>query len=191
MNSRKRVIIAGIIFVAMSLAACGKRQTDDGTAYGNVVGSLGDEETYAFLVMNTDRNVLVTSDSVYDAGTENQASICCDVYYYVDGEAKKLGRMESGGTAYPISFSKDAIFSAGGHSVQKYTVSEKDGLLLQEGVLENFEEDGNVSYTRFSDGREEAISQEEYQKLWEEYASAQIVHFSYGANGCLNEMRHF
>jgi len=188
MDSRKRLIIAGIVFFSMCLMACGKRQVDNASAYGNIVGSLGDEKAYAFLVMNTDCNVLVTSDLVYDAGGESQASICCDVYYYFDGEAKNLGSINSGGTAYPVCFSEDGIFSAGGHSVQKYTVSEKDGILHLVGMLESFDEDGNASYTRFVDSEEENSSEEEYQKLWEEYTSAQIVHFSYGSNGCLNEI---
>ncbi len=189
MSSKKRLIIVGIISLSICFMGCGRKPVDNAEAYGNIIAGLEDEEAYAFLVMNTDHHVLVTSDLVYDTGTEKQASIECDVYYYSSGGAENQGSIAGGGTAYPLTFSESAIYTASNHSVEKYAVSDKDGLLhLECGIYENFDEAGNASYTSVK-GEEETVStEEEYLKLMNEYAESQIIHFSYGASGSLNEI---
>lgn len=193
MNSKKSLILAGLIFIGIYVAACGKKQVEN--PYGNIINSLSDEEAYAFLVMDNDYNVMVTSDMLYDEGEEKQAAIYCDVYYCVAGEAKKTGSIMSAGTAYPLSFSENGIFAASGHSIEKYAISEQDGLLyLEKGVYENFDESGNVSYTSITsmeNGKEVPSTEKEYQELLNEYSESQIIHFSYGASGCVNEIRKF
>ncbi len=168
MNGKKRMILGALILICICVTACGKKQVEN--PYGNIIGGLGDAYAYAFLVMDYDYNILVTSDMIYDEGTEKQASICCDVYYYSSGEAKNIGSIESEGTAYPLSFSKSGIFAASGNGIEKYVISEKDGSLYLE---------------------KETSSTEEYEELLNEYSESQIIHFSYGASGCLNEIRKF
>ncbi len=189
MNSKKPFIIIGIIFLSICFTGCGKKPVDNTEAYGNIIAGLGDAEAYAFLVMDTDNHVLVTSDSVYDTGTEKQASISCNVYYFFSGKTENLGSIAGGGTAYPLTFSESAIYTASNHSVERYTVSDKDGLLhLECGIYENFDETGNASYTSIK-GEEETVSTEaEYVSLINEYAESQMIHFSYGASGCMNEI---
>ncbi len=187
MDSKIKLILAGFIFISICVMACGKKQVEN--PYGNLVGSLSDEEAYAFLVMDYDNNVMVTSDMIYDAGTERQASTYCDLYYYSSGEAKNIGSIMSEGTAYPLSFSENGIFAASGHSIEKYMISERDGLLyMEKGIYETFDESGKVSYTKIEDGNETSSTEKEYQELQNEYSESQIIHFSYGASGCVNEI---
>lgn len=156
-------------------------------SYGNIIAGLQDQDAYAFLVLDDAHNVMLTSDLIYDAGTETQAAVSCDVYYAVDGTAKKLGSIMSDGTAYPITFTIDGIFVASGHKIEKYTVSKDGALSLEKGVYEQFDEAGNAAYISRT-GKQERVSDErEYQEMAKEYAQSQIVHFSYGAEGSVNE----
>ncbi|HHV12810.1 MAG TPA: hypothetical protein GXX75_21280 [Clostridiales bacterium] len=188
MDNNKRITAIGLALIIMGLTACSQKQMDN--PYGNIVAGLGDNAAYAFLEMDYKYNVMVTSDGIYDEGEESQAAIYCDVYYYTGGEVKKLGTIMSDGTAYPVSFSKDGIFVASGHSVGKYVISEKEGILsLEKGVYEKFDSFGNPSYTIIANGIEMESTESEYQEMQKEYAASQIIHFSYGSNGSINEIR--
>ena len=188
MNKVKYLIMLTFIMLTC-LTACGKKAENP---YGPTVAALGDDDAYAFLVMDYKYNVMVTSDMLYDSGTERQAAVYCDVYYYAGGDVKNLGTIMSSGTAYPISFSKDGIYAASGHSIEKYAVSEKDGMLyLEKGVYVTFDENGSEHYTCVLDGEETESTEQEFTEMTEEYASSQVIHFAYGAADCLNEMIRF
>ena len=188
-NKKNCLIIPAlmVMIIAVCLTACGKKVENP---YGATVAALGDDDAYAFLVMDYKYNVLVSSDMLYDSGTERQAAVYCDVYYYTGGEAKNLGTVMSDGTAYPISFSKNGIYAASGHSVEKYGISEKNGALyLEKGVYVNYDENGTEHYTCIQGGEETDSTEKDFMEMTEEYASGQIIHFAYGAADCLNEMR--
>lgn len=188
MSCKRNIVIAGLLFVILCCTACADKQKEN--PYGDTVAALGDEDAYAFLEMDYEQYVMVTSDGIYDEGTESQASTYCTVYYYGDGAVKNLGMIMSAGTAYPISFSKDGIFVESGHSVEKYAISEKDNTLyLEKGVYEIYDASGNSTYTCATDENETESTEEEYQALLEECGESQIIHFSYGSDGCLNEIR--
>ena len=184
--NKKNYLITLILIMAICLSACGRKTENP---YGAVVAGLGDDDAYAFLEMDYKYYVMVSSDMLYDTGTEKQAAIYCDVYYYADGETKNLGTIMSNGTAYPISFSDDGIFTASGHSVEKYAVSEKDGMLyLEKGVYVTFDENGNAYYTCVLNGEKTESSDQEFMEMTEEYAESQIIHFAYGAADCINHI---
>lgn len=186
MNKKKYLIILTLLIMAACLAACGRKAENP---YGPTIAGLGDDDAYAFLVMDYKYNVMVTSDMLYDTGTEKQAAVYCDVYYYSGKEAKNLGTIMSDGTAYPVSFSKNGIFTASGHSIEKYAVSEKDGVLyLEKGIYVTYDENGNEHYTCILGGEETESTEQEFTEMTEEYASSQIIHFAYGAADCLNEI---
>lgn len=184
MSKKSCFIIPVIIIMTLCLTACGGKVENP---YGTTVADLGDDDAYAFLEMDYDYNVMVSSDLLYDTGRENQAAVYCDVYYYTDGEAKNLGTIMSDGTAYPVSFSEDGIFTASGHSVEKYAVSESEGVLyVEKGVYVEYDENGNEHYTCVVNGEETESTEQEYMEMTEEYASSQVIHFAYGAADCLN-----
>lgn len=182
-----RIIILSVCLCCFS-AGCGNKQNNE--VYGSILSGLGDNDAYAFLDMDYKNNVLVTTDMPYDEGAENQAAIYCNVYYAIGDSAGNPGTIMSGGTAYPLKFTKSGIYTASGHSVEKYMISEKDfSLILDIGVYEIFDESGKVTYKSEKNGVEKDITESEYQKMLEEYGSAQIIHFSYGADGSMNEYR--
>jgi hypothetical protein len=155
-----------------------------------VISELGDDELYAFVEIGLKEPVLLTTSASYEDGNEKQASVFCDVYYAEKGEAGEVGSIESDGTAYPLRFSPDGIYAAGGHRMELYSVDEKENtLVLAEGFYETFDENGDAAYTHVSGSKEEEISEEEYLTLTSEaLQKSQIIHFAYGASdGCWNE----
>lgn len=186
MKNKKILLIISLIIVTMCLTACGNKKEEN--PYGTVIAGLGDDDAYAVLVMDHPYHVLVTSDLLYDAGIEKQAAAYCDVYYYQDSEAKKLGTVTSAGTAYPIAFSKDGIYAASGSSIEKYVISGEGALVLEMGIYIKYDENGNESYSCMTNGKESDSTEQAYLELSREYASAQVVHFAYGAADCLNEL---
>lgn len=186
MNRKKCLTVLTLIIMTIYLTACGRQAQNP---YGPIVAGLGDDDAYAFLEMDHKNYVMVSSDMLYDTGTEKQAAVCCDVYYYTGREAEKLGTIVSEGTAYPISFSEDGLFAASNHSVEKYAISEKDGTLyMEKGFYLNYDETGNEYYTSIRNGVESEATEQEFTELAEEYASSQIIHFAYGAADCLNHI---
>ena len=61
-------------------------------------------------------------------------------------------------------------------------------LYLKKAVYIEYDENGNERYTSVTDGEEAKSNEEEYQKITEEYGKSQVIHFSYGADGCVNEI---
>lgn len=164
-----------------------EKTESENSIYGNSIAGLGDKGTYAFLEMDYNYMVLLTSDLIYNEGTEQQAAFYCDVYYYVDDETKKLGTIMGDGTAYPITFTTDGIYAASGHKIEKYAISEEGTLYLEKGVYEQFDEDGNVQYISIIGKQERESIEQEYLEMVNEYGRSQIVHFSYGAEDSVNE----
>lgn len=188
MRNKTYLLAALCIVSSLCLVSCGRTKREN--PYGDIVAALDDNTAYAFLDMDYDDFVMVSSDMLYDEGSENSAAVYCDIYYCVDGEPQKIGEITSEGTAYPISFSKDGIYAASGHMVEKYAVSEKEGrLYIEKGVYEEFDDNGNALYRSVSDGLETESDEDEFKELFNEYSDSQIVHFSYGASGCVNEIR--
>lgn len=190
MRNKTYLLAALCIVSSLCLASCGKAAKEN--PYGDIVAALDDNTAYAFLDMDYDNYVMVSSDMIYNAGSEGSAASAaasCDIYYCVDNKPQKIGEIMSEGTAYPISFSRDGIYAASGHMVEKYAVSEKEGkLYIEKGIYEEFDEDGNALYRCVSDGSEAESNEEEFLELHDEYSASQIVHFSYGASGCVNEI---
>ena len=83
------------------------------------------------------------------------AAIDAEVYIYTDDSIAYAGYAESGGTAYPLAEKDGKLYTAGNHFVTKYAVT--DGKLV---VMETADD-----------------TQENYDDLWDEYCSADILVF--------------
>ena len=187
MNKRTN-ITSCIVFcmLAALLCSCGNKNKSDDYAqiYESTIGGLEDDELFAIVEINVSSPVLLVTSQAYEDGLGNQASIFCDVYYPIDGEAKNAGMIESLGTAYPLSYDKNGIYAASGHDLQRFEIDEKTGAaLLAERVYEKFDANGNAVYTLEKEGNTEAITEMEYFKAFEAYSQATVVNFSYGASG--------
>ncbi len=151
--------------------------------YGPTIAGLEDEELFALVEIGADSPVLLVTDQYYDDGV-NQASIFCNVYYAGDGEVRKLGTIESLGTAYPVSYDDSGLYAGSGHGMQRFVIDdETDTLVLEEELAETFDSDGNASYARTLRGETKMITEEEYLAEMEKYADTVTVHFVYGATG--------
>lgn len=168
------------------LCSCGNKNKSEEYAamYGEEIAGLQDDELFAIVEINASSPVLLVTSRYYEDGAGNQASITCDVYYTVDGEVKKTGMIESLGTAYPIAYDETGIYAASGHGMQRFEVDGKTGeVVLAEGIYEQFDENGNASYTLEKGEERKALTEEEYYETYEKYSEATVVNFTYGASG--------
>ena len=167
------------------MCACGKDRgigSTDNDVYEETIGGLEDNELFAMIDTNAPLPVLLVTSQVFDDGTGKQASIACDVYYPIDKEVKNIGTIESMGTAYPISYDETGIYTASGHAMQRFEVEKSGTLMLAELINEQFDENGNATYTVTKENETRTISEEEYYDAFEKYINAVVVSFAYGAS---------
>lgn len=89
-----------------------------------------------------------------------------------DAAPEKLGSLESGGTAYPLSSGADGIYVTSGHSIEVYVIDAASGKLgLARSNTEVYDENGNATYYRLDDqGQTVESTEEEYIKEWDIYS---------------------
>lgn len=179
----KKVVSCFILCaLILSLCACEKENKDTAAVYEETIGSLEDNELFVIIDTNAPLPVLLVTSQVYDDGTGKQATLTCDIYYPVDKEVKNIGTIESMGTAYPVSYDKTGIYTASGHTMHRFEI-EKSGIMkLAEGIYEQFDKNGNASYTMETENETKTISEEEYYTAFEKYSNATVAGFSYGAS---------
>lgn len=132
----------------------------------------------ALIETNAKEQVLLVAEGTYDDGTGRQVAMGCEVYYTVNNKVKLLGTIWSAGTAYPIASDWNGIYTASGHSIERYEIDEKTGtLILAMGVYENFSTDGTAIYEKEVKGVRMASSEEEFMKLVADYGRATVVSF--------------
>lgn len=132
----------------------------------------------ALVDTNAKEQVLLVTDLTYDDGTGRQVSIMCDVYYSVNNKVRDLGTIMSGGTAYPITADRTGIYTAGGHSVERYVIDERAGeLKLVEAMYEIYDENGDVAYEKEVNGVRGVSSENEFMDMIKRYARATPVGF--------------
>ena len=181
-KAQKAISCLLLCVIIFSLCACGKESEDNAAIYGETIGGLQDDELFVIIDTNAPLPVLLVTSHVYDDGTVKQAAIDCDVYYPVDGEVKNIGRVESMGTAYPVSYDETGIYTASGHAMQRYEIEKSGTIELAEAINEQFDENGNAAYTMEKGNETETISEEEYYDVFGKYRNATVVSFAYGAS---------
>ena len=140
------------------------RKLEDGMGYANV--TIGEED------------VLLVSSGTFDNGDNLQAAIDATVFIYENGMPKMIGKINCGGTAYPLAVKDGLLYSAGGHFVQTNTV-EDGRFQLYEHNWEEFDEDGNVKYFyESSEGKDEVTSEVNLQNMFEDYEAAETIGFT-------------
>lgn len=181
-NAKKIVLWFILCALPLLLCACEKESEDNAAVYEETIGGLQDNELFVIINTNAPLPVLLVTSQVYDDGSGKQATLTCDVYYPAGKEVKKIGTIESMGTAYPVSYDETGIYTASGHNMHRFEV-EKDGTMkLAEGIYEQFDENGNAAYTMETETETETISEEAYYAAFEKYLNASVADFSYGAS---------
>ena len=183
MDKAKKVVSCFMLCAFLfSLCACGKESKDPAAVYEKTIAGLKDDELFVMIDTNAPLPVLLVTSQAYDDGMGKQAAIACDVYYLADSEVKKIGTIESMGTAYPISYDETGIYTASGHAMQRFEVEKSGTLKLAEVINEQFDENGNAAYTMTKENETKTISEEDYYAAFEKYSNATIVSFAYGAS---------
>lgn len=134
------------------------------------------------LVTDPQVGLIVESDGGYLYDYAN-ASIWAEVYMQGDSkdELISLGAISSGGTAYPLRADDTALWTASGHSVARLAPNyETKQLDILEYALEEFDTEGNVTYTYYeiSKGYVPVTDGSELERLFDEYSKADIIDFS-------------
>ena len=122
----------------------------------------------------------VTSGT-YDNLDGNMAGIDATIFVYEDGAIKEIGKICSGGTAYPIAIQGDYIYTASNHWVCKYVI-ENNTLLLKEKASVIYDTEGNGTYFYESEENKETVmdtaeAEKLMTTLYEEMGNAQVIGF--------------
>ena len=181
---KKNNILLIMAMLILTLTGCAQHKSEKNEEYyGEIIAGLGDEEQFALEDIGEKNDVLFTTDATYDDGFAHDAALYCNIYYAMNGKTYNLGRIESMGTAYPISFGKKCIYTASEHSLEIYVIdTQNHQLLLKEQYEAVYGENDSVSYRRLKDGKEESISEEDYLKICEKYQQSYVISFGYGAS---------
>lgn len=153
--------------------------------YGNTIAALDDQTQFALVDIGLEHDVLLVTEQSYTYDTGIEAALYCQVYYSIDGSVKDLGSVESEGTAYPVSYGQECIYTAGNHSVSKYVIDEMTYQLICEQKDEvSYDADGTASYIRSYPGmdKEKSSTEKAFNEAMEAYHEAVPISFSYGAS---------
>lgn len=129
-----------------------------------------------------DTNVLMVCSGTYDNMDGNMAAIDAAIYIYKDEAPELLGKVCSGGTAYPLAKEGKYLYTGSNHWVCKYVVSE-DGIQLMEKASVEYDSNGgeNYFYESEDDGDYSNIDSDEAEKimndLYDEMFAAEIISF--------------
>lgn len=184
---KKRYIIGpGALMLAagvLLLVNSGKGEDrNNSSLYGDIIAGLGDEEQFSLADIGEKNVVLFTTDMTYDDGNGHNAAVYCEAYYSSDGKLYELGRIESIGTAYPVSCGERCIYTASEHSLEIYKFDRKGKRWVASRYEEVFDEEGNASYRYTEDGAAKDVSETDYQRAIDEYGESIVVNFGYGAS---------
>lgn len=172
------VLMASIVLFAKA----GKHKEDNENLYGHIIAKLGDDEQFSLRDIGEKNDVLFTTDMTYDDRNGHDAAVYCDVYYALSGEVYPLGRIESMGTAWPVSYGEKCIYIASEHSLEVYRFDQKKKQWTVLQYEERFDENGDASYQCIEDGETKTISEKEYLDAMEGYGKGIVVNFGYGAS---------
>lgn len=160
-----------------------KESTSGLTApYNDILSGLSEDQYYAYAELEgLTYPVLLVTDGVFEFDQETQASFFCDVYYIKSDEPILLGTVQSEGTAYPVSYDKEGIYTAGHHYTAKYNINETTcALMTVEYALEEFTEsaENGIYFYTVNGVTEQVADRTKLDALFEKYENAPVVNFS-------------
>ncbi len=181
------VCVAALVFLVANPSRSEKPGGTNEEMYGETVANLGDDEQFALVDIGEVNDVLLVTDATYDIDGVN-ASIYCEVYYYMEGKVWDLGRIKSLSTAYPVSYGEQCLYTASNASFEIYAIDREEHALVMETQYQVDYRDEEDVYTKITDGVE-IISEEEFWASYEIYGAGTVVNFGYGASDQPVEMQ--
>ena len=120
---------------AAALLACTPRPSVP-ERFSSVTDTLSAGKHFALADLGGDGDALLITDYVYDDLEGHMATIMADVYATdSDGNVVNCGSVISQGTAYPLAVRDGRLFTAGHRFIQKYTLRNSDGTLMEAGDM--------------------------------------------------------
>lgn len=151
--------------------------------YDDVIASLKPGMWYATVSLDTAKKpLLLVTEMTYDDGMGHRAAIDADLYAYNEnGKIVKYGTVVSCGTAYPLSVSKNYLYTAGNHHVTKRFVAEEYSALITEvDATETFDTNANATYYYYSleEGFAGKVDDDsKLVELFEEFLNLKVIGF--------------
>lgn len=130
--------------------------------------------------MGGEEDALLVTDYVYDDLEEHMATIMADVYATdSDGNVVNCGSVNSQGTAYPLAVRDGRLFTAGHRFIQKYTINDSDGKLMEAGdMLEVLDSLGEPLHYVIDGDMVCLPGDSLVQAKFDEWAAAEVLSFS-------------
>lgn len=119
-----------------------------------------------------DTDVLLVSSGVFDDLEGGYNAIDAAVFEYKDGVPFEVGKICSGGTAYPISVNNGYLYTGSNHWICKYAMAD-DKLMIMERASVEYDTDGNGTYHYESEdgGDYSSIDSAEAEKIFDDLMS--------------------
>lgn len=128
-------------------------------------------------------DVLLVSSGTYDNLEGSNAAIDSIVYIYKDGVPYEIGKVASGGTAYPVTVKDGYLYTGSNHWICKYAIAD-DKLMIMEHVAIVYDSEGNGTYYYDSeDGGDysdfdNTEAEKIYDELVDEMMNGTVVNYS-------------
>lgn len=126
---------------------------------------------------------LVSSGTFEDPDTGKAWAIDATIFEYKDGAPVEIGKVCSGGTAYPLTLKDGYLYSASNHWICKYAIAD-DQIMIMEKASVVYNTEGNGTYYYESDDGgdysnfDSAEAEKIFDQLFDEMMNGDIVEFS-------------
>ena len=129
---------------------------------------------------------MLVADQTYEF-EGSMAAMTASVYLEQNGTVRFSSAVGGQGTAYPIRWENGVVYTAGGHEVCSYFISEEtQAVMVKDSVMESIDDAGTASYIGFlreknDFNHDEAVdtdSDEIFRDKMKEYDDAPVVSFT-------------
>lgn len=148
--------------------------------FSSVTDTLSAGKHFVLADLGGDGDALLITDYVYDDLEGHMATIMADVYATdSDGKVVNCGSVISQGTAYPLAVRDGRLFTAGHRFIQKYTLRNSDGKLMEAGdMLEVLDSLGEPLHYVIEGDMVCLPGDSLVQAKFDEWAGAEVLSFS-------------
>lgn len=173
----KKIIF--ITILAAGLLSCTQRPSVP-ERFSTVTDTLAPGKHFALVDLGGEEEALLVTDYVYDDLEGHMATILANVYAAdQDGNVVDCGNVISQGTAYPLAVRDGNLFTAGHRFIQKYTLRNGGGRLVEAGdMLEELDTLGEPKWYVFDGDMVCLPGDSLVNAAFDEWAGAEVISFS-------------
>lgn len=151
------------------------------SSYDSVIAGLSEGQYYGFAAAGETCDLLLVTDGVFDNGDGTMAAIDATVYGIdAEGNVIELGSVSSAGTAYPIAVVDDCLISGSNHTMMMEYYSANGSMMTKLYASENFDDEGNATYSVFDlDAEYEGPVDDDSRlmEMFDKYSQASVINF--------------